>query len=61
MQFPAHRIGGQVELCLVRGYAFSEVCLKGGLTVVLPNYYNFLVIFRILIPGMEFKSIYILS
>ena len=33
MQFPAYRIGGQVELCLIRGYALSEVCLKRGSTV----------------------------
>ena len=33
MQFSTHQIGGQVELCLKRGYALSEVCLKRGSTV----------------------------
>jgi len=33
MQFPAYRIGGRVELCLIRGYALSEVYLKRGSTV----------------------------
>jgi len=41
MQFPAHRIGGQVELCLTRGYALSEVCLKRGSTVSLFNHGGF--------------------
>ena len=34
MQFPAYRIGGWVEPCLIRGYALSEVCLKRVSTVL---------------------------
>ena len=30
MQFPAHRLGGQMELCVIRGYALSEVCVMRG-------------------------------
>ena len=33
IQFPAYRIGGRVEPCLIRGYALSEVCLKRVSTV----------------------------
>ena len=33
MQFPTHRVGGQVELCPIRDYAFSEVC--GGVRLCL--------------------------
>ena len=35
MQFPAHQLGGWLELCVIRGYALSEVCVKRGSTVVL--------------------------
>jgi len=34
-QFPAHQLDGRMELCVIRGYALSEVCVKRGLTVVL--------------------------
>ena len=27
VQFPAHRLGGRLELCVIRGYALSEVCV----------------------------------
>ena len=33
VQFPAHRLGGRMELCVIRGYALSEVCIKRGSTV----------------------------
>ena len=33
VQFPAHRLGGRMELCVIRGYALSEVCVKRGSTV----------------------------
>jgi len=33
VQFPAYRLGGQMELCVIRGYALSEVCVKRGSTV----------------------------
>lgn len=33
MQFPAHRLGGQMELCVMRGYALSEACVMRGSTV----------------------------
>ena len=33
LQFPAHRLGGRMELCVIRGYALSEVCVKRGSTV----------------------------
>ena len=50
MQFSAHQISGQVELCLKRGYALSEVCLMRGLTVVMlwPGYPGL---------GLAFKSL----
>ena len=34
VQFPTHQLGGCMELCVIRGYALSEVCVKRGLTVV---------------------------
>jgi hypothetical protein len=34
VQFPAHRLGGGMELCVIRGYALSEVCVKRGSTVL---------------------------
>ena len=37
MQFPAHRLGGQMELCVIRGYALSEVCVMRGSTVAPPR------------------------
>ena len=33
MQFPAHQLGGPMELCIIRGYALSEVCVMRGSTV----------------------------
>jgi len=33
MQFPTHRLGGRMELCVTRGYVLSEVCVKRGSTV----------------------------
>jgi len=33
VQFPSHRLGGQTELCVIRGYALSEVCVKRSSTV----------------------------
>ena len=33
VQFPAHQLGGPMELCVIRGYVLSEVCLKRGSTV----------------------------
>ncbi|KAF8968334.1 hypothetical protein BDZ97DRAFT_429223 [Flammula alnicola] len=33
MQFPAHQLGGRMELCVIRGYALSEVCVMRGSTV----------------------------
>ena len=35
VQFPAHRLGGRLELCVIRGYALSEVCVKRGSTVAI--------------------------
>jgi len=43
MQFPAHRLGGQMELCIIRGSALSEVCIMRGSTVSC---------FFLLIPGL---------
>jgi len=37
VQFPAHRLGGRSELCVIRGYALSEVCVKRGSTVLIPG------------------------
>ena len=33
MQFSAHQLGGRMELCIIRGYVLSEVCVKRGSTV----------------------------
>ena len=33
VQFPAHQLGGPMELCVIRGYVLSEVCVKRGSTV----------------------------
>ena len=33
MQFSTYQLGGWMELCVIRGYALSRVCIKRGLTV----------------------------
>jgi hypothetical protein len=30
---PANQVGGHIELCVIRGYRFSEVCVMRGSTV----------------------------
>jgi len=35
VQFPAHQLGGPMELCVIRGYVLSEVCVKRGSTDLL--------------------------
>ena len=42
VQFPAHRLGGRLELCIIRGYALSEVCVKRGSTVLENARYSYL-------------------
>ena len=42
VQFPAHRLGGRLELCVIRGYALSEVCVKRGSTVLENARYSYL-------------------
>ena len=34
MQFPANRVGGSLELWVIRGYGFSEVWVMRGSTVI---------------------------
>jgi len=33
LHFPANQVGGNIELCVIKGYAFSEVCIMRGSTV----------------------------
>jgi hypothetical protein len=33
LHFPANQVGGHIELCVIRGYAFSEVWVMRGSTV----------------------------
>ena len=33
MQFSTHLLGEWMELCIIRGYVLSEVCVKRGLAV----------------------------
>jgi len=35
MHFPAHQVGGQVELWDITGYGFSQVWVMTGSTVIL--------------------------
>ena len=37
MQFPAHQVGGQLELWDIRGYGLSGVWVKRGRTVYSPH------------------------
>jgi hypothetical protein len=34
LQFPAHQLGGWMELCVIRDHALSEVWVKRGSTVL---------------------------
>jgi hypothetical protein len=36
LHFPANQVGGHIELCVIRGYAFSEVCVMRDSTVYTP-------------------------
>jgi hypothetical protein len=40
MQFLAHQLGSRMELCVIRGYALSEVCLMRGSTVLVIVFAN---------------------
>jgi hypothetical protein len=46
MQFPAHQLGGHKKLCVIRGYALSEVCVKRESTVQR----------KIMVPYGKYKS-----
>lgn len=33
LHFPVNQVGGHIELCIIRAYVISEVCVMRGSTV----------------------------